>query len=855
MNRKIFILLFFILTGSSLSGATYYISPNGYDANPGTISQPFFSLNKAWAVVAAGDIIYVRGGTYYYTSQQRLIGKKGTDGNLIKVWAYPGETPVITRADTWNWSNYRAGIYFIGDYCHFKGLIITGFDQRDEFVWTAMRCEDFNNNIFEFIDFSWSGLGSYMTGACNNNLFLNCDWHDNYDPLSSYENADGLNFEEVRSGSINTLRCCRFWNNADDGLDVYNNDSYLLIENCWAWHQGYREDESTVGGDGSGFKLGPTSVSAKSTILRRVVNCISYKNQAWGYNENGEALCNMELYNNISYNNSFGDNWGGGYHMNVSGVSYYIKNNISYMDVPDAADLGTYTNINNNSWDSDVAVSENDFLSTDGAELALPRKADGSLPVITFLHLAEGSDLIEAGENIGLSFSGDSPDLGPYEYQSGAIVTPIPAYVSSVVQNSAPSIVELTFNLMLNSFIVPDVSAFNVQVNSQNRTVKSVSISGTKVRLTLSSGVAFGNIITVSYTKPTSNPLQTAAKGEAANFAPRGVTNNCIDPNGPNNLPVVLFNNPEDCYSGFINVIDASLTYDNDNDVLTYTWSAPDNVAIAPAGDKLQFLAPVVSSPESVEFSLSVSDGKVTTSESLPVIINPYKPELEQARIKEIEASAYQSSYYPRNSSDGDLSTKWSALGDNQWILFQLAKPFKINHLLIAFLPGQNASYTFDIFASPDNQVWDPVLSGLKSWLYSGNPQVFNLPQFSLNKDYSFVKFVGHGNTADNLSNISELKIYGFVQRNFTSGEDGNRKVIIYPDPAQSYFNVSIEEPTLHPNKIRLIDLTGKIVLEDKLETSMKNIQVPSRISSGIYLVQLLSDYLIIFAQKILVLH
>ena len=208
MKNTLVILLLYI--SLSVSGATYYLSPSGNDSNPGTLSQPFFSLNKAWTVVSAGDIIYMRGGTYSYTSQQRLLGKSGTSGNLIKVWAYPGENPVITRANSWSWSEFRAGVFFMGNYCHFKGIQITGFDQRDDFVWTAMRCEDFNNNTFEFMDFSWSGLGSYMTGSCNNNLFLNCDWHDNYDPYTNYENADGLNFEGVKSGGSNTVRGCRF---------------------------------------------------------------------------------------------------------------------------------------------------------------------------------------------------------------------------------------------------------------------------------------------------------------------------------------------------------------------------------------------------------------------------------------------------------------------------------------------------------------------------------------------------------------------------------------------------------------------------------------------------------------------
>ena len=85
------LILLFLYVSLTLSGATYYIAPNGNDSNPGTLTQPFFTLNKAWTVVAAGDIIYMRGGTYNYgTVMNSLSGKSGTSGNTIKVWAYPG---------------------------------------------------------------------------------------------------------------------------------------------------------------------------------------------------------------------------------------------------------------------------------------------------------------------------------------------------------------------------------------------------------------------------------------------------------------------------------------------------------------------------------------------------------------------------------------------------------------------------------------------------------------------------------------------------------------------------------------------------------------------------------------------
>jgi uncharacterized repeat protein (TIGR02059 family) len=67
--------------------------------------------------------------------------------------------------------------------------------------------------------------------------------------------------------------------------------------------------------------------------------------------------------------------------------------------------------------------------------------------------------------------------------------------------------------------IVPAASAFTVQVNSVTRTVSSVSISGTKVLLTLSSPVVYGNTVTVAYTKPSTNPLQTSTGAQASSIS------------------------------------------------------------------------------------------------------------------------------------------------------------------------------------------------------------------------------------------------------------------------------------------------------------------------------------------------
>jgi hypothetical protein len=76
-------------------------------------------------------------------------------------------------------------------------------------------------------------------------------------------------------------------------------------------------------------------------------------------------------------------------------------------------------------------------------------------------------------------------------------------------------------------------------VNAVARTVSSVSVSGTKVQLTLASGIKYGDIITFGYTKPATNPLQTATGGQAATISGQSVINNLVNPS-KNALPITI---------------------------------------------------------------------------------------------------------------------------------------------------------------------------------------------------------------------------------------------------------------------------------------------------------------------------
>ena len=424
----------------------------------------------------------------------------------------------------------------------------------------------------------------------------------------------------------------------------------------------------------------------------------------------------------------------------------------------------------------------------------------------------------------------------------------VPAYVSSSVENASPTKIDIYFNISLAS-IIPSSSAFTVLVNSSSRAVSSVAVSGTKVTLTLSSAVASGNVITVAYTKPASNPLQTSAGGQVASFTAQPVSNKVA---AVNNNPVLVVNSPKIVYSGFVNELNATGSYDKDKDNLSFTWTVPTNVPVSSTtGPIIKFLGPSVSTPASIEFTVKISDGKSTVSKTVPVEILPYKPELEAAEIVDVEASSYYSQNYPYNIIDGNIGTMWSANGSDQWLLIELKESFNVQHVKLAFQSGQKSESYFDILGSTDKVTWEPILVKSASCGFSGDLQVFDFPPAKAEKEYKYVKVIGQGNSADAWNYISELKIYGFRYHNPSSFE--NLPVKLYPNPAYELINIRIDEPNLSFDFMKIIDLNGKILYQEILNNNLREFQFPLNLSKGMYLIQMGSGSYTLFTSKFIV--
>src|SRR5262245_63706428 len=116
-----------VLAGRGASAAEYYVAPTGNDSNPGTMTSPFATIQRGHDVAAAGDTVWIRGGTYRPTTGKMsnagfVFSKSGTsDTNRIHFIAYPRGGPVLgfsqLQLSTWT----AARFYLTGTSLHFEG--------------------------------------------------------------------------------------------------------------------------------------------------------------------------------------------------------------------------------------------------------------------------------------------------------------------------------------------------------------------------------------------------------------------------------------------------------------------------------------------------------------------------------------------------------------------------------------------------------------------------------------------------------------------------------------------------------------------------------------------------------------
>jgi uncharacterized repeat protein (TIGR02059 family) len=398
-----------------------------------------------------------------------------------------------------------------------------------------------------------------------------------------------------------------------------------------------------------------------------------------------------------------------------------------------------------------------------------------------------------------------------------------PVFVSSSVQNTTPTTLEMIYDLVLTN-IIPAAIAFTVIVNSTARPVNKVDISGTKVTLTLASPVIKGDVVTVSYTKPANNPLQTAAGGQAATIGAQVVTNNVSNP----------------ATIGYIN----SAVGNSSPTLLEINF----NLTLANVLPAVSTFSVLVNSVARNVNSVSISGNSIVLTLSTAVVYGDV-----------ITVAYTKPATNPIQSTSGLQAPTMSTQSVTNKV--DPVSPVYVSSAVENLTPSVleiTYNETLDL-SVPSTSAFIVMVNGVKREValvsILGNKVLLTLSSPVVYGDNITVSYIK--------PSINELKkATGETAASFSTPQPVTNKlskiaikkgdISVYPNPAREYVNISILEASLEPQTLRIFDLSGKLCLESQLNAGTNN-KILTDIKSGIYIVHVLSGSVIKFVQKLII--
>ncbi len=295
--------------------AAFFVSPNGSDANPGTWEQPWRTIGKAARTAKAGDLVYIRAGTY---NESAHFVTSGTAASPIQIMAYPGEQPVMEGKKT-SGGEGSALLWIEGDY-----IDASGIEVRNSPYYGILVLGSYDTVENMYVHHS-SSTGILITRGHGSLVQNNRIWWNsamNQDGRASYYGA-GVS-AALAGVSYATIRRNTVWENWGEGISTFRADRTVIEENTV--HDNfsaniYISDSTNIlcqrnliymdpasslygSGDQVGIMMGDETYnppSANITIINNVA-VGNHDNFMWWQGNKGGGMLNVLIANNTFVN-------------------------------------------------------------------------------------------------------------------------------------------------------------------------------------------------------------------------------------------------------------------------------------------------------------------------------------------------------------------------------------------------------------------------------------------------------------------------------------------------------------------------------------------------------------------------
>ncbi len=334
--------LFSIVFFLDLQATTYYVSPSGNDSNPGTISSPWQTPQKAANTLTAGDLVYFRAGVYNGSMYPK---NSGTAGNYITYAGYPGETAIFDGNLTSGTGFHMMSSTIDHEFITIKDLTIRNYTSGGIMIGYGK-----NDFIIQNVEIHNCYRYGIFLGNITNILIDGLNTHDHANPSS---NTDGYGMY-VESAENMEVKNSIIHNNHRDGIvwfgytSDYNRN--LRIHHCEVFDNGrqgllffrtdgaWLHDIETYSNGATGIQVETATYNFLIQRIKAYACCDIYNSETgiWIDECDTAVLEDCEIYNNekgigmsqchnvIVRNNIIHNNNGQNstYHNNNSGMSF-----------------------------------------------------------------------------------------------------------------------------------------------------------------------------------------------------------------------------------------------------------------------------------------------------------------------------------------------------------------------------------------------------------------------------------------------------------------------------------------------------------------------------------------------------